>query len=253
MLKRRKSLTNVAAVLLLLLALFTSCSNETEVASDSIPAKVVTNKMKRIFLFFFALLSFGAIQAQTFRIGPTVVGDVDLTKDMKAQLGYALGAKGELMFSSTNKGWFADASVLFGNQRMKSKDYFFTVGNTTKYWKYSSYVLTVPINIGYKFNVANKLNIFVAGGPYVDFGLTGSSKVFTSNGSKVAEEKKISSNVYKDKLFNRVNFGVNAKVGFEVSNHCQISISYNRGMTNMLKKTNDVKMQNVQLGFAYMF
>lgn len=209
--------------------------------------------MKRVFLFLFALLSFGAIQAQTFHVGPTVVGEVDLSKDMQTQIGYALGAKGELMFSSTNKGWFADASVLFSNHCMKSKDYFLPTGNTTKNWKYSSYVLTVPINVGYKFNVANKLNVLVAAGPYVDFGLTGSSKVFTSSDNKASEVTKLSSNIYKDKLFNRVNFGVNAKVGFEISNHYQICISYNRGMTNVLKNVKDIKMQNVQLGFAYMF
>lgn len=209
--------------------------------------------MRRVFLFLFALLSFSAIQAQTFHVGPTVVGEIDLSKDMQTRMGYALGAKGELMFSSTNKGWFADASVLFSNHRMKSKDYFLPIGNATKNWKYSSYVLTVPINVGYKFNVANKLNVLVAAGPYVDFGLTGSSKVFTSIDNKASEETKLSSNIYKEKLFNRVNFGVNAKVGFEISNHYQISVSYNRGITNVLKNVDDVKMQNVQLGFAYMF
>lgn len=40
--KKRISPTNVAVMLLLLLALFTSCSNETEVAIDSVPVKVVT-------------------------------------------------------------------------------------------------------------------------------------------------------------------------------------------------------------------
>lgn len=40
MFKKRTSPTSVAVVLLLLLALFTSCSKETEVAIDSIPVKV---------------------------------------------------------------------------------------------------------------------------------------------------------------------------------------------------------------------
>lgn len=209
--------------------------------------------MKRIILLALVFIGWGALQAQTFRIGPTVAGEVDMSKDMKTQMGFAIGVRGELMFNSCNKGWFADVSVLFGNHRTKSKDYFSAIDNTTKNWKYSNYVLSIPINVGYKFSVSNNLNILAAVGPYVDFGLTGSSKAFAYSAGSAVDEKKASSNVYKDNLFNRVNLGVNAKVGFEISNHYQINISYNRGLTNVMKNRDKVKMQNVQLGFAYMF
>ena len=216
--------------------------------------------MKKILLSLLALGCFSAANAQTFRFGPTVGGNLNISDETKTKIGFAVGAKAEMNFNNPENGWFMDASVLFNNRNRQSEKYYNNEGiysnNETKLtqcWKYSTYSLLVPVNVGYKFRLSDNLNLLAAVGPYADFGLTGTDKVTTTDAKGHSKEEKISSNVYGDKLFNRVNFGFDAKVGVEIAKHYQLSLSYSRGFTNIFKGGLNTKPQDLQLGFSYMF
>lgn len=216
--------------------------------------------MKKILLSLLALGCFSATNAQTFRFGPTVGGNLNISDETKTKIGFAVGAKAEMNFNNPENGWFMDASVLFNNRNRQSEKYYNNEGiysnNETKLtlcWKYSTFSLLVPVNVGYKFRLSDNLNLLAAVGPYADFGLTGTDKVTTTDAKGHSKEEKISPNVYGDKLFNRVNFGFDAKVGVEISKHYQLSLSYSRGFTNIFKGGLNTKAQDLQLGFSYMF
>ena len=169
--------------------------------------------MKKILLSLLALGCFSAANAQTFRFGPTVGGNLNISDETKTKIGFAVGAKAEMNFNNPENGWFMDASVLFNNRNRQSENYFNNETKLTQCWKYSTYSLLVPVNVGYKFRLSDNLNLLAAVGPYADFGLTGTDKVTTTDAKGHSKEEKMSSNVYGDKLFNRVNFGFDAKVG----------------------------------------
>lgn len=216
--------------------------------------------MKKILLSLLALGCFSAANAQTFRFGPTVGGNLNISDETKTKIGFAVGAKAEMNFNNLENGWFMDASVLFNNRNRQSEKYYTNEGiysnNETKLtlcWKYSTYSLLVPVNVGYRFRLSDNLNLLAAVGPYADFGLTGTDKVTTTDAKGHSKEEKVSSNVYGDKLFNRVNFGFDAKVGVEIAKHYQLNLSYSRGFTNIFKGGLNTKAQDLQLGFSYMF
>ena len=210
--------------------------------------------MRKVLLSLVALCCFYSANAQTFRFGPTVTGNLNISNGTKTKLGFAVGAKAEMDFNNVEHGWLMDASVLFNNRNRQSENYFNNETKLTQYWKYSTYSLLVPVNVGYKFRLSDNLNLLAAVGPYADFGLTGTDKVTTTDAKGHSKEEKVSSNVYGDKLFNRVNYGFDAKVGVEIAKHYQLNLSYSRSFNNLFKGSgiND-KAQDIQLGFSYIF
>lgn len=196
--------------------------------------------MKKLILSLFAFSFFTAVSAQTFRIGPTIDGNLNLAQDTKVRVGFAVGVKGEVNFSSTGHGWFMNTAVLFNNRNLCSESYYDLNTRNSYQWKYATYSLNIPINVGYKIQVSHKLNLLVAVGPYIDFGLTGNDKLFTTD-EKGHESKK------------RINAGMNVSVGTEFARHYQISLSYSRSFTNLFKDDSHVKTQDLLLGFTYMF
>ena len=89
--------------------------------------------MKKILLSLLALGCFSAANAQTFRFGPTVGGNLNISDETKTKIGFAVGAKVEMNFNNPENGWFMDASVLFNNRNRQSEDYF---NNETKLTQY---------------------------------------------------------------------------------------------------------------------
>ena len=209
--------------------------------------------MRKTLLSLIALCCLSTANAQTFRFGPTISGNLNLSDGMKGKVGFAVGAKVEMNFNEQGDNWFVDASVLFNNRNMKSESYYNNGTKDRQYWKYSTYSLLIPVNVGYKFHVSRNLNLLAAVGPYIDFGITGTDKAFVTNEVGRTTETKVSSNVYKDDLLNRISAGANANIGVEIAKHYQVNLSYNRGFTNMLKGGSDKKDQNISIGFAYMF
>lgn len=210
--------------------------------------------MRHSIISLFALLSFcGTLHAQGFRIGPMAQGGINFTNDSKTKATYSVGVKGEFDFKDAQQGWFLDAAILFSNHNLQSTTYYETAHEATHSWKYSNYSLTIPVTVGYKFGLSDKLSLFAAAGPYIDLGLTGTSKVHSNSFAGADTETKVSDNVYKDKLFNRFSVGANVKLGLDIARHYQVSLSYDQSLSHLSKGSNDIKNQSLQLGFAYMF
>ena len=210
--------------------------------------------MKSLLFTIIALCCSITANAQTVRFSPTVAGSLNVSIETKTKLGFAVGAKAEMSFNNMGHGWFMDASVLFCNRNRESEEYFSYETKLTQHWIYSTYSLLIPVNAGYKFHLSDNVKLLAAAGPYVDFGLTGTDLVTSTDANGQSTEVKVSSNVYGDKIFNRVNIGFDAKVGVEIAGHYQLHLSYCRGFNNLFKGSGiNAKAQDLLLGFSYLF
>lgn len=219
-----------------------------------------------------AAMCFAAMaNAQSFRVGPAANVQLDSPTDMKTKVGFAVGARGEMDFKGAAKGLFLDAAVLFDAKNWKSDGYYDEKTALSYEWKYNTYGLSVPVNMGYRFDVSKPVKLFIAAGPYLNIGFGGKSKVTTTkeqgktfdpskekpgqNGTTVKTEttSTASSNVYSDKLMNRLNWGVGFKVGAEICNHYQVNVGYELGLSKIFKNSLDSKHRTLSVGVAYMF
>lgn len=221
-------------------------------------------------VMFVAALCFATIaNAQGLRVGPAASIELNSPTDFKSKVGFNVGVRGELNFKDAAKGLFLDASVLFDAKNFKSDSYYDITSKTSSEWKYNTYGITIPVNIGYKAAVSKSVSLFAAAGPYVNFGIGGKSKVTTTmvqslttakaSGTSTNTEqttgtkKTASNNVYSDKLMNRVNWGLGFKVGAEFFRHYQVNVGYELGMNKIFKNSIDSKHRTFTVGVAYMF
>ena len=217
--------------------------------------------MKKIISFAITLLFTTMASAQSFRIGPAARIQWSGTQAVNNKMGWAAGVQGDMTFGKENKGLFLDAAVLFDSKRCESVSVGYSNEHIEVYYKYHSYGFTIPVNVGYKFKFSDNFGLFAAAGPYLNIGLGGKAKQvsqkYGENGLLVGEptEETVSSNIFKDKVMNRVGCGIGFKVGAEVFSHCQVQFGYNLGLTNTFKGTldKDNKEQSFIIGLAYMF
>lgn len=198
-------------------------------------------------MFLFALCVATVASAQSLRFGPTASLELNSPTDMKTKVGFNVGVRGELDFKDAAKGLFIDAAVLFDAKNFKSDSYYDLTTKTSSEWKYNTYGITVPVNIGYKMSVSKSVGLYAAAGPYVNLGIGGKCKVEQST------EKTVSDNVYSDKLMNRFNWGLGFKVGAEVCRHYQVNVGYELGLSKIFKNSLDSKHRTFTVGVAYMF
>lgn len=116
-----------------------------------------------------------------------------------------------MYFNKEKTGLFVDASLVFDSKKSESISIGYQGLNIEKYFKYNSFGVAIPVNVGYKLKISNAFALYAAAGPYVDFGLGGKVKevtvTFAEDGyTKVGnpKEQTVSSNIYKDKLFKRL-------------------------------------------------
>ena len=210
--------------------------------------------MKKAMLLLMALCLTVVAQAQSFRIGPAAGVQFNSPTDMQSKVGFNAGVRGEFGFKDAAKGWFLDAAVMFDAKRWESNSYYDMSTGTSSQWDYRTYGLTVPVNIGYKFAVSKSVSLFAAAGPYVNFGLGGKSEVTTTKTSAGTQGKSTASdNVYSDKLMNRVNWGLDFKVGAEFCHHFQVNVGYELGLNKIFKNGPDSKHRTWTAGVAYLF
>lgn len=86
--------------------------------------------MKKILLSLLALGCFSAANAQTFRFGPTVGGNLNISDETKTKIGFAVGAKAEMNFNNPENGWFMDASACSTTETDRAK----TISTTKQSW-----------------------------------------------------------------------------------------------------------------------
>lgn len=122
-----------------------------------------------------------------------------------------------------------------------------------KYWMSQ---LQLPINLKYKFG-AEGLKMYAMAGPYVGFIMSGTQKSYNIDAKGVrTDNPKL--NLYKksdmhDKTFKRVDLGIGATIGVEVSNFT-VGVGYQLGLMNIAHKdTGKFRTSNATLSVGYFF
>ncbi len=162
----------------------------------------------------------------------------------QAMYGYHLGAKMEAYLSPT---LYFDTSLLFTSKPIKIKE--------TEVER-ESYSLEIPLHLATKVFGTDEFSLFMSGGPYIGMGLYGTLKqpitVTNEDGSTKTHTEK--SDLYVRKSGdNRFEMGLGAKVGIELVDYIQISLSYHFGLTKLNKYNKDFKHRNLMVSVGYVF
>jgi hypothetical protein len=208
--------------------------------------------MRKIILLIMMALSIGiTVKSQELKYGIIAGYNLSSASDFDSQSGFHAGVKGELLFHKVD-GLYMNLGLIIRSSGLKSSGYYFSDDEYSANWKYRFYDLNIPIHIGYKFNVANKIRLFVNAGPYVSIGLFGKVKENAILADGSSNEYTVSDNIYNDELAKRIEYGVGFRIGTEVNNHIQASIGYDFGMKNVIKQINS-KRNMLTVSCAYIF
>lgn len=180
--------------------------------------------MKKILLLIAAsIMSISAINAQN--LSTEVVAGMNLSDwgGLGSKVGFHAGARFELALPSLAKGVYTNAGLLLTSKGAKLD--LGDLGKSTK----NAYFLELPIHIGYKYTINDNFAIFGEAGPYVGFGLFGKTKTTEYDGYSETL------NTFDDDI-KRFDVGLGLRVGVEVKKKYSISVSYDWGLLNSLKK-----------------
>ncbi len=197
--------------------------------------------MKKLFLL--AVLAVMAVSASAqvekgFRYG--VTGGISMSNvtgddvDGSSMIGYQVGVIADYNF---NEKLFVGTGLGLVNKG--TKDMF---GGAVE-GDFKGTYLSLPIHIGYRFNVSDNMLLNVSAGPEIAYGLFGSD-IEWNDGSE-------DTNYFDDGWAERFEIGLGAKVGVEF-NKLQINLGVNYGVTKFAEDT-DAHTMSYTLGLGYMF
>lgn len=184
-------------------------------------------------------LTASAQEKGDFRFGVTAGMNVSNITDMEmdSRIGFHVGAKAEYNITDN---LYGSAALLFSQKGNKKEEGSIEATSNPGY-------LELPIHIGYRFKMGEKVSIFGETGPYFAYGICGKDKL---EGTGVAD--------YDVKFFdydnaNKFDFGWGVKAGVEYAKF-QISLGYEYGITKVFD-IDDVKPHNsnFMVSVAYMF
>ena len=184
-------------------------------------------------------LTASAQEKGDFRFGVTAGMNVSNITDMKmdSRIGFHVGAKAEYNITDN---LYGNAALLFSQKGNQKEEGAYKETENPGY-------IELPIHIGYRFKMGDKVSIFGETGPYFAYGICGKDKL---EGTGVAD--------YDVKFFdydnaNKFDFGWGVKAGVEYAKF-QISLGYEYGITKVFD-IDDVKPHNsnFMVSVAYMF
>lgn len=210
--------------------------------------------MKRVFLAVVSLLMAATVSAQDLRWGPTAainlswVNGQNITES-NAHLGFNLGIKTELDFKDIlAEGFYLEGKFLYTLKGGSWKSYHENLG-----------YFEIPVNMGYRHAISQKISLMGSLGPYLGLGVLGKS-VTKADGTKVKVD--IFGQSYK-----RFDLGLNYNIGIELWKKWQFFIGMEHSLLNMAKIEKitfegevlnpDLKIKarpfNLYIGTAFMF
>ena len=204
--------------------------------------------MRRVALIISVLLfSIAAVKAQEFKWGVTGGLNVSSPTNYNSEIGYHAGVKGEYLFQE-EKGFYLDFGISLSKKGWESDWYYDAETSKSAKWKSDAHYLNIPIHVGYKIPVGDKISLFASVGPYFGIGLFGKYKAVTDK-----SETTLAKNVFDDYM-NRFDWGIGGKIGVECMRHIQISIGYDWGLKKIRHdKLNDSKNRNFNASVTYLF
>lgn len=149
--------------------------------------------------------------------------------------------------------------------------------NVNETRKIQAHYLDLPVHVGYRFNISNKLGVYGEVGPYFGIGVTGKyKKIYDDDETPKVSEMLFRKNVYK--MFNenvtnsvrtiqRFDCGFGFRVGMEYNNQYSLNIGGDWGFMDIYtnkyrvayKAANngavlpDLKNHNLYITFGYRF
>ena len=183
-------------------------------------------------------LTASAQEKGDFRFGVTAGMNVSNITDMEmdSRIGFHVGAKAEYNITDN---LYGNAALLFSQKGNKKEEGSIEATSNPGY-------LELPIHIGYRFKMGDKVSIFGETGPYFAYGICGKLKVEDYGWE------------YDKKFFdidevNKFDFGWGVKAGVEYAKF-QISLGYEYGITKVFD-ADDFKPHNsnFMVSVAYMF
>ena len=199
------------------------------------------------------------------RFGVTAGMNVSNITDMEmdSRIGFHVGAKAEYNITDN---LYGSAALLF-SQKGATKEHGYAEGGYTETSKLSCNpgYLQLPIHIGYRYKVGEKVSIFGETGPYFAYGICGKAKdEWTETYAGITESGEDKEDFFGDDKkednygAKRFDCGWGVKVGVEAAKF-QVSLGYEYGFTKV-KDINDAfegskkpHNSNFMVSVAYMF
>ena len=183
-------------------------------------------------------LTASAQEKGDFRFGVTAGMNVSNITDMKmdSRIGFHVGAKAEYNITDN---LYGNAALLFSQKGNQKEEGAYKETENPGY-------IELPIHIGYRFKMGDKVSIFGETGPYFAYGICGKSKLEVLG---LEEDVKF----FDDDDVNKFDFGWGVKAGVEYAKF-QISLGYEYGITKVFD-ADDFKPHNsnFMVSVAYMF
>ena len=183
-------------------------------------------------------LTASAQEKGDFRFGVTAGMNVSNITDMEmdSRIGFHVGAKAEYNITDN---LYGNAALLFSQKGNKKEEGSIEATSNPGY-------LELPIHIGYRFKMGDKVSIFGETGPYFAYGICGKDKF---GGPGLDEDTKF----FDYDNANKFDFGWGVKAGVEYAKF-QISLGYEYGITKVFD-ADDFKPHNsnFMVSVAYMF
>lgn len=210
--------------------------------------------MKKLLLLTIALIGSTSIYAQTVTYGvkagvnfSTFSATFDnLTGTSSSLTGFHVGGVVDFRF---NKSFSIQPGILYstkGGSSTTPNDGSQQVALSAS--KVTFNYLEIPVNFLYHA-VVRKGSIFIGGGPYVGFGLSGSAPLTTDeNGQPTNRTEPVHFGSGENDIHNP-DFGVNFIGGYQFTSNVTLSIQYGLGLQN-LSNNPIVRIHNQALGFS---
>lgn len=209
----------------------------------------------RIGLVAFFTFTSSFIFAQSMRYGTVASLQLSHTQHTNSRLGFSFGMKGELDFSDNENRAYLDFGLLLSAKGWKDKLSYADDMDKFCEWKCRLYYLEVPVHIGYKYALSEKVKLLSDIGPYFAVGLSGKSE-FSGGDKSLSAENPYEGNLFKNDTYKRFDAGVGADIGVEIKQRLQIVIGYQMSLMNPVKERWNIlslKDRTLFLSFAYMF
>lgn len=219
--------------------------------------------MKKLLFILAACVAIGASAQNNIQWEGIAGLNVSNLGGLGSKPGFHIGAKAEMGIPSIANGVYANAGALLSFKGCK-QDYG-ELGNS----KTNANFLDIPIHLGYRYAINDKISVFGEVGPYFAIGLFGKTKVVEAyiEGPESVEQTETKVNTFDE--IKRFDVGAGLKFGIEFNQKYSFAIGYDWGFINLYDRksfedpdsdedytidiTPSMKNKNLSISIGYKF